>query len=128
MLTRLLRSSAAMKRTLSFFPGSAACIDVERLRRATKNERRSMFTPSEFAACGLAGAAHQAASGELRLQPRNHQFEKLPRPSCQRVDAFGFVRARQQWRGDVLAAQRHVEPGKGDGIQQLVMVDLPEAG
>src|SRR5579862_5927878 len=58
------------------------------------------------------------------LHSRNHHFEKLPRPAGQRIDAFGFLWPGHEWRGDVLAAERHRPAGKGDPVPQLPVVDL----
>ena len=48
-------------------------------------------------------------------------------PPGQVIDPFRFVRARQQRREDVLAAERHLQTGERHRFQQPIVVDFAES-
>src|SRR5437764_1372455 len=53
---------------------------------------------------------------------------RASRPPRQRVDAIGRLGPRQERGADVLATERDRETGEGDRPEQLVVIDLAEAG
>src|SRR5207248_879497 len=66
---------------------------------------------------GSAGRRSEPAALPPRpLQPRDDEFEELAGPPGQGIDALGVLRPRHQRGEDVLARQRHGQPGERNRV------------